>query len=264
MYNAPIIRRALEIIKLLVSEHEQLGVTDIAKSLSINKSTTFGILKALEEEGYITKDAVTKKYALGQEMFELSKMIFKRTDLTIIARPFLEKLAELVDETVFLGVKESDRVKIVDVIEAKKDLKISSSIGTKLPIVAGAVGKMFLSMMTSEEVSAYLKEKGLPRFTDTTITDLPLFLEEIEKTRHCGYGVDLEEYIKGVRAVATLIRSGGFPVWALWVVGFSSSINDDKLRDIIRHLRDVAQLIEGRIQSSILPLYLNPEDISRT
>ncbi len=256
MYNAPIIRRALEIIKLLIKEQEQLGVTDIAKTLDINKSTAFGILKALEEAGYIIKDPSSKKYTLGREMFELSKMIFKRTDLTTIARPFLEKLSELVDETVFLGVREVDKVKIVDVIEAKKDLKISSSIGTKLPIAAGAVGKLFFSLMKDEEILEFLDQNGFPQFTETSITDRERFLEEARKTRQNGYGIDLEEYIKGVRAVATLVRSGGYPVWAIWVVGFSSSMTDQKVMDIVRHLRDVAQLVESRIQSSLIPFQL--------
>lgn len=247
-------------MKLLVKEHGHLGVTDIAKTLSINKSTTFGILKALEESGYVTKDASTKKYTVGHGMFELSKMIFKRTDLTTVARPFLETLSQLVDETVFLGIREGNRVKIVDVIEAKKDLKISSSIGTKLPITAGAVGKLFFSLMKDEEIIGFLYEKGLPRFTDTSTTDAALFLDDIRKTRQNGYALDLEEYIKGVRAVAILIRPGNYPVWAVWVVGFTSSMTDRKIDEIVKHLRDVSGVIESRIESSILPLYFDSVD----
>jgi len=260
MYNPPIIRKAIAIIKLIVEEDRPLGVTEIARTLSINKSTAFGILKALQEEELIVRDSSTKQYAMGPGLFQLSKMIFKRTDLTSVARPFLEDLMQLVDETVFLGVRQDDTVKILDVIEAKKDFKISSPVGTKLPITAGAVGKVFLSLMSNEDLICLLENKGLPRYTEGSVTDLDLFLEEIEKTRSLGYGIDLEEYIRGIRAVAALIRSGAHPVAAIWVVGFTSSMTDEKLRHVIRHLTRTAELMSTRIASEIVPAYIGASE----
>ncbi len=73
MYNAPILKKAVEIIKLIVKEQKPLGVTDIARSLAISKSTTFGILKSLEEEGFLVKDPFSKKYSTGNTLFESVK-----------------------------------------------------------------------------------------------------------------------------------------------------------------------------------------------
>ena len=56
-------------------------MTHISQTLSINKSTVFGILKALQAEGFVVKDPATKKYTMGLGLFELSATIFKRTDL---------------------------------------------------------------------------------------------------------------------------------------------------------------------------------------
>ena len=92
MYNAPILKKAVEIIKLIVKEQKPLGVTDIARSLSISKSTTFGILKSLEEEGFLVKDPTSKKYSTGSTLFELSKKILRTTDVVVTARPYLERL----------------------------------------------------------------------------------------------------------------------------------------------------------------------------
>lgn len=257
MYNAPIVKKSFQILKLLVLEQRSLGVTEIAQSLSLNKSTVFGILRALEEEGYVVKDEATKKYGPGSELFSLSQLIFKRTDLAAVARPFLEKLGDVVDESVFLGVKEGNRVRIVDVVEAKKDLKISSHIGTKIPLTAGAVGKILFSLMKDEEIIAVVRDKGLRRFTENSITNVDLFMSEIQKTRRLGYSTDFEEYIKGVRAVATPILSGNQAVGALWAVGFTSSIDDEKLDLIIRQLKTSARLIGATIESQIVPMYLD-------
>lgn len=252
MYNAPVLKRALGILQLIVKEQRQLGITEIAQQLSINKSTAFGILGALEEQGFIVKDKSTKKFSMGPQLFELSKMVFKRTDIATVARPFLERLAELVEETVFMGIREEDRVKIVQVVEAKKDLKISSPIGACLPITAGAVGKACLSAMKDREIEDLLERNHLVfHFTENSPVNIDQFMKEIEKTRRMGYAIDLEGYIKGIRGIATLVHSGGQPVAAVWVAGFSSSMNDQKLPKIVQHLLLAAQLIGSRAESQM-------------
>ncbi len=243
MYNAPILKKAVEIIKLIVKEQKPLGVTDIARSLSISKSTTFGILKSLEEEGFLVKDPSSKKYSTGNTLFELSKKILRTTDVVVTARPYLERLLEAVDETVFLGIREDEAVKIIDVLEPQKEFKISSSLGSHLSLVAGVVGKIFLSAMSNAEVAELLSQKGLRRYTENSIVDIEQFLREIELTRTRGYAVDLEEYMKGVRAVGALVYSGHFPVAGIWVVGLTNSLSDEKLPIVISQVKTTAEQI---------------------
>jgi DNA-binding IclR family transcriptional regulator len=195
------------------------------------------------------KDSASKKYSMGEQLFELSKLILRRTDIATVARPFLDKLADLVQETVFMGVKEEDRLKIVQVVEAKKDLKISSPIGAYHPILAGAAGKACLSVMTDEEVEELVSKRGLRRFTSNSSTNKTLFMHKIEEVRRTGYAIDREEFIKGIRAVAVPIRSRGEPIAAVWVAGFTSSMSDRKMEKIARHLLLAAHLISVRAES---------------
>jgi DNA-binding IclR family transcriptional regulator len=246
-YSAPIIRKAIDIIILVGKENKPLGVSEISKTLSHSKSTTYGILKALSEVGFLHKDTGTKKYTIGKKLLRLSKIIYRNQDILFIIRPFLEKLSELVDETVFYGVTEDDTVKVLIVIEAKKSLKISSPVGTKMPITAGAVGKVLLSTLKNEEIVSFLREKGLPKYTENTITDVDAFIGEIEKTRELGYGVDLEEYLKGVRAVASVLYQDNHPLGAIWIVGFSNSMTDEKLPPFIDHMKSTIEQINNRI-----------------
>ena len=247
MYNAPALKKALEILKLLVNENRPLGVTEIARLLALSKSTTFGILKSLEEERFIARAGPTKKYVMGGELFELSKRVLRATDLRIIARPFLEKLVEQVDETVFLGVREDEGVRVLEVVEPQKELKISSPVGARFDLTAGVIGKVFLAPLTNEGILAFLETHKLPQYTGNSITDPSQFLEEVEKTRRSGYAVDFEEYLTGMRAVATLVYSGSEPVAALWVVGFTSSLSDGTLPRIITHLKNAAEEITSRL-----------------
>jgi IclR family transcriptional regulator, KDG regulon repressor len=193
MYSVPILKKSLDVLKLLVSEQTPAGVTEIAKRLSISKSTTFGILRALEREGFVVKDGTAKKYLIGPELITFCKKVIQGTDFITIARPFVETLVERVGETAFVGVREQDYVKVLDVVEAKKDLKISSPIGTRIRITAGVFGKIFLSTMDDESILKYLSEKGLRRYTENSITDAETYLKAIARTRVSGYALDLEE-----------------------------------------------------------------------
>jgi DNA-binding IclR family transcriptional regulator len=247
MYSAPVIKKTFEVLRLIVGSNRSLGVTEIAKTLSLSKSTVFGILKALQDTGFIAKSKTTKKYAIGQELFKLSKVVLQGDVLTMIARPFLEKLVELVDETVFLCAREENIVKVLDTIETSKKLKISSPIGTKFPITAAAFCKAFLSSMNDKEIRDFLKEQGLPKYTENSITDVDQYLEEIAKARESGYSLDFEEYHMGVRGIAALIYAKGYPITSVSILGFTGSMTEDKLNDMAKHLMNTAKEISDRL-----------------
>jgi DNA-binding IclR family transcriptional regulator len=252
-YKASVTKKTLEVLKVLVASQRQLGVSEIAQVLSINKSTVFGILRTLQEDSYVLKDLVTKKYTVGDELVRLSKMIFGGAGLVHVARPFLERLAESVDETVLLGIGEYDTIKIVDVVESKKSLMISSPIGTKIPITAGAPGKVYLSAFQDQEVVALLKKKGLTAFTRASITDFNCFLQEIEATRKQGFALDQEEYIKGVRGVATNVASGNRVAGVIWVAGFAGSMDRKKVLEISRQISETARRVTEKLTSGPTP-----------
>jgi DNA-binding IclR family transcriptional regulator len=255
MYSAPIIKRVLQIIRLIVQENKQFGVTQISHTLLINKSTVFGILKALQAEGFVVKDPATKKYTMGPGLFQLSATIFKRTDLATLAHPFLEQLAEQVGETVILGVRQNNHVKFLEVIEAKKDLKISSHVGAKIPLAAGATGKVILSFMEDSEIASLFREEGLPQFTEKSLTDLDLFLQEIEKVRKQGYALDFDEYLKGTTAVAAPIRAGKPLIGIVWVVCFTSATDGKKVAEIVEQVTTTTKILGRAIESAIVPIY---------
>ncbi|HVN95736.1 MAG TPA: IclR family transcriptional regulator [Syntrophorhabdaceae bacterium] len=247
MYDAPVIKKALDVLKLIVESNKSLGVTEIARALRLSKSTVFGILKALQDTGFITKSKTSKRYAVGQELFKLSKTVLQGDVLTTIARPFLEKLVELVDETAFLCAREDNAIKVLDTIETRKKLKISSPIGTRFPITASVFCKAFLSTLGDDEIRSFLKERGLPKYTENSVTDINRFLTEIVKVRETGYSLDLEEYHMGVRAIASLIYSNGYPVASVSILGFTGSMTDDKIGVVAKHIVNTARDISDRL-----------------
>jgi len=247
-YQAPSVKKAFQILKLISGANRGLGITDLANSLEMSKGTVHGIISALEDSGAIMRAPLTKKYTLGVTLFELGKLAYSQIDLKDLARPVMEDLMEKTEESVYVGVMNGDHITILDIVESSHDLKITSPKGTAIPLLAGAVGKVVLASLERSQVLNIIRRDGLPRFTEYTITGPERYLEEVETAKKRGYATDYEEYISGVRAIASPIRGWKPLISAIWVVGFKTSLNDHKMEDLIPATREAAEEISRRIE----------------
>jgi DNA-binding IclR family transcriptional regulator len=267
MYDAPITKKIFEVLKFVVGQQADVGVSEIARAGGLSKGTTFGILAGLEKEGYISKNRATRKYTVGPGLFLLSKMIDRRTDLATIAKPYMEGLSKKLNRTVFLGVKDEDRIRIEEVAEASGLLTISSSIGTRLPLSAGAPGKILLSVMRDEEIAACIVGQSFYGLRNKKGTDVDIW-SEVEEVRRLGYALDLtEEYTPGIWAVAMALEYDGRSSPAVvWVAGFKAALSEKKLARIINSLRetvtDINTVIKARFQEGCHDISENPSLMS--
>ena len=247
-YSAPSVKKAFKILSAISDASNGLGISDLSKQLKIGKSTVHGITSALEELGVLVRDPLHKKYSVGYTLLELGRRAHTRIKLRDIARIPIERLMEKVGETVFLGIMNGDHITILDVVESHHEMKITSPPGTRLPLLAGATGKAFLAHFEEKKVKEIIQRMGLVKFTSKSIVDPKKFFKEVEETKKKGYAIDDEEYIPGVRAIAAPIQAASLPPAAIWVVGFTSSLNHQKMEKVILEIRKSAQDISHSIR----------------
>ena len=242
-YSAPSVKKAFKILHAISDASNGLGISDLSKQLKIGKSTVHGITAALEELGVLVRDPKRKKYNIGFTLLELKKKAYGKIKLRDMAKIPMEKLMEKIGETVFLGILNRDHVTILDVVESHNEMKITSPPGTRLPIIAGATGKVFLAQFEEKKAKEVIQRIGLVRFTSKSIIDQKKFFKEVEETKQKGYAIDDEEYMIGVRAIASPIQTASSPLAAIWVVGFTSSLNDHRMEKVILEIQKTAQEI---------------------
>ena len=251
-YGAPSVKKAFAILNAISSSKEGLGVSELAKKLKMAKSTVHGMTSALEELGAVMRDPRTKKYKLGFTLLEIGRSAYSQIDLKTASRPVTEDLMEKTRTSIFLGILNWDHVTILDIVEARQDLNITAPVGSNIPLFAGAVGKVFLAAMDEEQATKIISAKGLPRFTDNSIVDSKLYQKELKQVREKGYAVDDEEYIMGVRAVASPLLGLGQLQSAIWAVGFKASLDDRKMKSIADETHLAANTISQRIQEQLM------------
>jgi len=246
-YKAPIVKKAFQILRLISRNEQGMKISELSTSLGISKSTVHGVTASLEELGAIIRDPQTKQYTLGVTLFELGRAAYARIDVKDLARPFMEELMSKTQESVFLGVRNVNHVTILDIVESMNELKITSPIGMTMPLLAGAIGKIFLAYMAETQAAELLRTRGLRRYTQNSITDPQVYADQLRFSKKHGYATDDEEYISGVRAVAAPIKTDGQLLAAIWVVGFKPSMGDVKMQTVIRETKAAAAGIGHKI-----------------
>ncbi len=251
-YDAPSVKKAFAILNAIGSSRQGLGVSELAQKLKMAKSTVHGMASALEELGAVMRHPRTKKYKLGFTLLEIGRSAYSQIDLKTAARPVTEDLMEKTRTSIFLGILNWDHITILDIVEARQDLNITAPVGSNIPLFAGAVGKVFLACMEQEQVNRIITSKGLPRFTANSIVDAELYQKELKQVREKGYAVDDEEYILGVRAVASPLVGLGQLQSAIWAVGFKASLDDSKMKSMAAETHMAASTISRRIQEQLM------------
>jgi DNA-binding IclR family transcriptional regulator len=249
-YKAPAVQKAFELLKLVAEARSEITLSDLARKLGYSKGTTHGMIQALLQAGALVQGPARGGYFLGPALVELAFRSWNYFQVVEHAQPVLNELRDRIGETVFLGVLSRSRGLIMATAEAAKPLKISSPPGASIPLLAGAVGKVFLAQQRRDQAIDIIREHGLTRFTPRSIVCEEDYLAQLDIVRQQGYAVDEEEYLAGVKAVAVALGNRrGLPL-AIWVVGFVDAMGPEAVSRIaaetLRAAEGLRQVLDKR------------------
>jgi len=144
------VQRALDILSCFSEERQELTLTDISKEMNLAMSTTTRLLKALEMNHFVEKNQETMKYRLGQRLYLLGYIAGKSIKLRELAKPLMYTLRDETKETVNLYVLDHKSRVCIEQAEGLQSIRHLVKIGEKLPLYAGAGGKVLLAFQSEE------------------------------------------------------------------------------------------------------------------
>lgn len=237
--------RAVSLLLALGVREEEVGVSEIARSLGLHKSTASRLLATLQRHGLVEQNGDSGKYRLGLALIHLGGVAEKTIDLPAIAMPELMGVARSIREVTTLGVLRSDAV--MTIAWAHASGMGNSRSGTSLPLHATAPGKVLLSSRPEREL-VRLSKLGFTAYTPNTIVRLDLLLEEIARVRKRGFATAFGEHTPGVDAVAVpVFDQRGAVVAALEVKAVGRRITPDGVPELVEKLREAAAAITAKI-----------------
>lgn len=245
--RVPAVDKCIEILELLARLKKPLGVSDISKMLNLNKSTVFNIVYTLEDLEVLEKvDGV--KFQFGSRLYIMGSAAGRTSDLVGTVHPYLEEINHKTKLSAFLGIRSGMKAVIIDKVDSTFDIKIHSEIGMRIPLLAGAGGRVLLAQLRDAEVDDILAENELKKFTPNSCVSKDKFKKLVKIARRDGIAVDMEEYIEGIRAFAMPIyTSKANTQIALWAVGLKGQITRETIPTLSGYLKSVRKKIEQRL-----------------
>lgn len=203
-YKVKSLVKAMHVLECFSVKNTELGISDIARQLDLQKSTVHNILSTFEKMGYVTQNHQTGRYSLGLKMLSFSYVINSHLDLRRVFTPYMHQIAQAVNEVCYLGIPYGSSVMYLEAAYPQYSSSTRSITGETAPMYCTGLGKVMLAFMPEEEREAILQQPRV-KFTDYTITDVGVLRDNLEEVRINGFSTDNMEHEYGIRCVAVPI-----------------------------------------------------------
>jgi len=242
------ILRASNVLRCFLGEKSHFKISDLARQLKLDRSTTYRILLSLEKCGLVEKDQKTGEYSLGLSTFEIGNTYLRRVDFIKASNPIMTELAMKVQETVHLAVLSDTEIVYVDKVDSPRTLGVMSKIGQRGPVYCTALGKVLLAFQPENEQSRIIRKTRLTPFTPRTITSKQKLVEELKVIRKQGYSLDHREIEQEVECIGAPIQDHiGNVIAALSISGPQRKIGTPQEKHFIAEVVNAAALISSKL-----------------
>lgn len=200
--------KAFQVLELLSKYIQPVKLSEIARLLKISQSTILRFLNSFIAAGYVYQDNETLGYALTYKVQKLIAPLFSIEKLRVMINPYLRIMSEENNVGVcIVALSGLESIYIDTVYDFDGGLSSLKHVGKKAPLHTSGSGKIFLSTFTEQELDTYIKNKGLIRITEYSITNEAYLREEIEKVKKEGFARDRQECEIGFECISVPIKS---------------------------------------------------------
>ncbi len=235
-----------------VAAAEPVGssTTELGRRAGLARPTAHRLLVALADEGLVSRDPTSGRWALGPELYLLGVGAAARYDVTEQAREVVTWLARETGESAFLSVRRGDET--VCVLAEEGSFPVRSHVlhvGIRFPLGVASAGLAILSHLPAAEVDAYFGRVAPesvwgPEHSENAIR------ARIELTRSTGYSVNPALIVEGSWGMgAAVFDRGGRPAWALSLTGVETRFKPERRKELGKLLLEQAHLLSVRLQA---------------
>jgi IclR family acetate operon transcriptional repressor len=230
-----------------ISAHRSVKPSDITRCLGLSRTNVHRLLATLMHIGYVTRDN-DRGYRLSFEVFKLGSRVPLSRDLRDVARPVMADLMRTANENVYLTVLYGHMVIAIEEVKSANPLSLNPDVTYSYPVHACASGKNFLSVMDETTRERLLRETGLTRRTERTITDIETMHRECERCREHGYATELAEFSDDLNSYAAPIFDyRGKMVANVSISGPALRATRERLDSLVDALREAADSISQQL-----------------
>ena len=205
------LERGLTILGSFRSEVPLLGVSELARTVGMSRSTTHRYVATLASLGYLQQDAATKKYRLGPRVLDLGFSAINSMELRSIAAPHLQQLSDDTGHTVNMAILDGTDIVYIErcrsAQQGQREIDLNLHVGSRLPAYCTSMGKVLLADLDPADLADVLARTQFTQRGPNTIVAKRELLAELARVRAAGLAVNNEELAYGLRSIAAQIRA---------------------------------------------------------
>jgi IclR family pca regulon transcriptional regulator len=238
------LERGLSVVMAFDSENPELTLSDVARLTGLDRAAARRFLYTFVELGYMRVQG--RYFSLRPKLLELGYAYLSSLSLPEIAQPHLRVLSAEVHESSYLSVNEDDENICVAHVPVRRIWTATITVGTRLPLLATASGRVLLAGLSEETVRAFIANHPLKQITRFTRYEPDQLVAEIARIREHGWSYVDQELEEGLRVVAAPVRDAQGRVVASVSVSTlaSGSTREMILRDMLPAVQRAATAIE--------------------
>lgn len=246
--NIQSVQRAIDILNCFTSNKDEISLTEISKTLGLNKSTVHGIINTLRNNEYIVQ-AESGKYALGPALLNKSvNSISLEQDMLFEAgHTLIKNLSNEADSNACLFFFQYTTPYLLCAESPENALYLFTGNFNNTPLYCSASGKLALSIMSEGALENYIEHCPFRPISPFTITDFDVLKKNLEKIRKVGYSWEQEEIYEGMSSVAVPIYKGDVVMGTVSLTNTSRHIERNFDR-ILSMLKETSSIIEDRVK----------------
>jgi len=195
------VRTAAQLLRQFTVAAPEHGVTDLARLMDLDKTSTYRLVRSLCEANLVEQDPLTKRYRLGFGVLDLAAVRLAQFGVIEAANEAMHRLREATGETVAVMARDGFEIVCLQALEPRGGMRVSFVIGERGPLHCTASGLLWLSEMADRErdvaiACSMARHPGLPA------PDPGLF----DRIRDEGCAATLSTNVPDVSAAAAAIR----------------------------------------------------------
>ncbi|PLS22906.1 IclR family transcriptional regulator [Neptunicoccus cionae] len=238
------VEKALEILDLFHTARPSVGLSEAARLLKRDKATVQRYLSALESQGFLEQDPLSKTYHLGPAVTRLATVRNLTYPIEIAAKNVLSDLVEKTGETAHLTHHQKSGLSEIAIVETSvRATRVYIDPAEILPFHATASGIAYLSCLDETKRNRILN-RSLERITSETPLERESVLALVEQARTAGHSVMFGTFETDVVGMAAPVFDNTDTVCGAVAVATPMSRFDDRVRDCIAlNINEAAQAI---------------------
>lgn len=210
MPQVPAAKNVLSVLRYIASQAAPVGAGAIVRDMQLPRSTTYHLLAALIEDGFVVHLPEERKYALGVTAHELGTGYARQAPLQRIARFPMAQLVERTKQTAHLAIMHGREVIYVIEERAKRQADLVTNPGVRLPAHLTASGRAMLAAVSQEQLAAlYPGPEAFPTRHETGVHSVAALNELLSEIRAVGYSWEQDEITDGFSSLAVPVRDHG-------------------------------------------------------